>query len=75
MKNFILKECNVLAKDFDVVFSQDEKRGGSFIQDQFQEKAKDLISNWDLMDIKPKKEKYTWTNRIVGLGHIVTKLD
>ena len=35
----------------------------------------DLISAWDLMDIKPTRGHYTWTNRRVGPGHIASRLD
>ena len=30
---------------------------------------------WDLEDIKPSKGKFTWTNKRVGPGHIVARLD
>jgi hypothetical protein len=29
-----------------------------------------LISNWDLVDIIPKKGKFTWSNQSVGPRHI-----
>lgn len=35
----------------------------------------DLIQDWDLLDLKPSQGKYTWTNKRVGLGHIVARLD
>ena len=35
----------------------------------------DLISAWDLMDIKSLRGHYTWTNKRVGLGHIAAHLD
>ena len=31
--------------------------------------------DWDLGDIKPSKGKFTWTNKRVGPGHIVARLD
>jgi hypothetical protein len=33
------------------------------------------MSDWDLEDIKPTKGKYTWTNKRIGPGHIVARLD
>jgi hypothetical protein len=37
--------------------------------------VEDLISAWDLIDIKPVKGLYTWTNKRVGPGHIAARLD
>jgi hypothetical protein len=37
--------------------------------------VEDLISTWDLMDIKPSRGRYTWTNKRVGPGHIAARLD
>jgi hypothetical protein len=37
--------------------------------------VEDLISAWDLMDIKPLKGLYTWSNKRVGPGHIAARLD
>jgi hypothetical protein len=39
------------------------------------ENIKDLINDWDLLDIKTIKDKYTWTNKRSGLGHIVARLN
>ena len=54
---------------------QDEKRGGFTVRDPAREWVEDLIQHWDLLDIKPVKGKYTWTNRRAGSGHIVARLD
>ena len=45
------------------------------IRDSSREWVEDLIANWDLEDIKPAKGIYTWTNRRLGPGHIVARLD
>jgi hypothetical protein len=39
---------------FIMVLSQEGKRRGSIVRDQFKEKVEDLILNWDQVDIKPK---------------------
>jgi hypothetical protein len=31
----------------------------------------ELILDWDLMDIKDSKGKFTWTNKRIGPGHIM----
>jgi hypothetical protein len=51
------------------------KKGGSIASDPFKENIEDLINDWDLLDIKPIKGKYTWTNKRSGHGHIVSRLD
>jgi hypothetical protein len=51
------------------------KKGGSIASDPFKENIEYLINDWDLLDIKPIKGKYTWTNKRSGHGHIVSRLD
>jgi len=35
----------------------------------------ELIQQWDLLDFKPMKGLFTWTNNRVGMDHISTHLD
>jgi hypothetical protein len=35
----------------------------------------DLISLWDLMYIKPRNGRYTWTNKIIIPSHSAARLD
>jgi hypothetical protein len=35
----------------------------------------DLISDWDMIDIKPKKGKYTWNNKRFGINFTAARLD
>jgi hypothetical protein len=65
----------ILGGDLNVTLAQEEKRGGSIVRDPAREWVEDLISAWDLMDIKPTRGHYTWTNKRVGPGHIVARLD
>jgi exonuclease III len=65
----------ILGGDLNVTLAQDEKRGGSIVRDPAREWVEDLASAWDLLDIKPAKGRYTWTNKIIGHGHIAAKLD
>ena len=65
----------VLAGDMNVTLALSEKKGGSSVRDPTREWVEDIIMDWDLEDIKPSKGKFTWTNKIVGLGHIVSHLD
>jgi hypothetical protein len=45
------------------------------VRDPAREWVEDLISNWDLEDIKPTKGKYMWTSKRIGPGHIAARLD
>jgi exonuclease III len=51
------------------------KKRRHLVQDPSREHLEDLISSLDLSDIKPKKNKYTWTNKREGKGHIAARLD
>jgi exonuclease III len=65
----------ILGGDLNVILAQEEKWGGSIVRDQAREWVEELISAWDLMDIKPTRGHYTWTNKRVGQGHIAARLD
>ena len=57
------------------MFDSKEKRGGNFSRDQLLPFVEDLIKLWDLIDFKPKKGLYTWTNNRTGVSHISAHLD
>jgi exonuclease III len=65
----------ILGGDLNVTLAQEEKRGGSIVRDPAREWVEDLASAWDLLDIKPVKGRYTWTNKRIGPGHIAARLD
>jgi hypothetical protein len=65
----------ILGGDLNVTMAQEEKRGGSIVRDPAREWVEDLVSTWDLIDIKPAKGLYTWTNKRIGPGNIVSRLD
>ena len=52
-----------------------EKIGGSSGRDQMIHVVEDIILQWDLIDFKPKKGLYTWTNNRTGEDHISARLD
>jgi len=52
-----------------------EKRGGRTSKDQLIHVVEDMIQQWDLMDFKPRKGLYTWTNNRTGEEHISARLD
>ena len=40
-----------------------------------QDSVEELIQVWDLIDLKPKIWRFTWSNHIVGIAGISAKLD
>ena len=65
----------IITGDFNVTISPEEKKGGSNVRDPFGERLKDLISSWNLVNIKQRKGKCTWNNKRSGHGHIAAILD
>jgi exonuclease III len=65
----------IIAGDLNISLSQSEKRGGCIVRDPAREWVEDLIQDWDLLDVKPSRGKYTWSNKRVGPGHIAARLD
>ena len=41
--------------DLDTVLSMEEKRGGSNVNEASREALEEMITDWDIMDVKPKK--------------------
>jgi hypothetical protein len=65
----------IIVGDLNVVLNASEKKGGNVIRDPIMEWVDDLIQDWDLLDIKPSKGKFTWSNRRIIPGHITARLD
>jgi exonuclease III len=65
----------ILGGDLNLTLAATEKKGGSIVRDPAREWVEDLMSSWELEDIKPAKGKYTWSNKRVGPGHIAARLD
>ena len=43
----------ILARDLNVILSQDEKRGGCLVRDPIREIVDETVLEWDLMDVNP----------------------
>lgn len=65
----------ILARDLNITLSDRGKRGSSKVRDPSREWVEDIISEWDLEDIKPLRGNFTWTNKRLGPGHITARLD
>ena len=61
--------------DLNIVFDTKEKRGSINNRDQMLPLVEDLIQQWDILDFKPRKGLYMWTNNRTGASHIVARLD
>eukprot|EP00253_Pinus_taeda_P030010 PITA_30010 len=65
----------ILAGDLNLVLHANEKRGGNFSADPFRNRLEHIIQEQDLVDIKPKNRRYTWSNRRLGAENIMERLD
>ena len=73
--NEIQMDNVILVGDMNITLSQEDKQGGSIVRDLAREWVEELIQDWDMLDVKPPKGKYTWTNRRSGPGYIARRLD
>ena len=60
----------ILAGDFNLVMHPKEKKGGNKGRESILCFVEDLIQQWDLVDIKPNRGRYTWSNNRIGPHHI-----
>jgi hypothetical protein len=58
-----------VARDSNTTLNQAKKKAGSIVKDPFRERIEDLITSWDLVDIKLIGSEFTKTNKRLGLGH------
>ena len=65
----------IIAGDLNVTLTANEKKGGTLVRDPSREWVEDIILGWDLLDIKPAKGIFTWTNKRNGPGHVAARLD
>ena len=65
----------VIGGDLNIILDPKEKIGGIYSRDPFINTVENLILQWDLVDFKPVKGKYTWTNNRTGENHISARLD
>jgi exonuclease III len=78
LKDYLLLnelENIIIGGDLNVTLAATEKKGGSIVRDPAREWVEDIMSDWELEDVKPTKGKYTWSNKRAGPGHIAARLD
>ena len=52
--------------DLNIILDPKEKKGGDWGKDPFQDLVESLIHDRDLLEFKPKKGRFTWTNNRIG---------
>lgn len=65
----------IIVGDLNLTLLSSDKRGGTIVRDPAREWAKDLMQDWNLLDIKPSSGKYTWSNKRIGPSHIAARMD
>lgn len=65
----------IVAGDFNVVTSLEEKRGGISRLGPSSSMLRDNISHLNLIDVKPGSGTFTWNNRRCGTKAISERLD
>eukprot|EP00253_Pinus_taeda_P010491 PITA_10491 len=65
----------IVAGGFNLVLHANEKRGDNFTSDPFKSRLEAILQDHDLVDIRPKNRRYTWSNRRIGTGNIMERLD
>lgn len=65
----------IIGGDLNLILHAKEKRGGNFTTDPSQEKLENIMVEHYLVDIVPKNRCFTWSNKILGPGNIMERLD
>jgi hypothetical protein len=65
----------IFAGDFNTTLHNCEKRGGSIVREATRENMEDLLTIFDLFEIKLALGHFTWSNKRHRPGHIAVKLD
>ena len=52
--------------DLNIILDPKEKKGGVWGKDPFQDLVKSLLHDRDLLEFKPEKGHFTWTNNRIG---------
>ena len=65
----------IVAGDLNVTLAPMRKKGALLLETPRGNGSRIMILGWDLIDIKPVKGKFTWSNKRIGPGHIAARLD
>ena len=65
----------IIVGDLNIALAPKDKKGGNCGRDPMIREVERIISSWDLIDFKPKKGRYTWSNNRIVLANISARLD
>ena len=65
----------IVAGDLNIALDPSEKKGGVMGKDPLLDFVESILHTWDLLDYKPKRGRFTWTNNRVGSESILSHLD
>ena len=65
----------IVVGDLNIIMNAKEKSGGVYGTDPMLKLVDNLISTWELIDFKPKRGRFTWTNNRTGGTNISARLD
>ena len=61
--------------DLNLTLDVKKKKGGLCERDPMLNTVENFILSWELIDFKPKRGRYTWSNNKTGAANISTRLD
>ena len=61
--------------DFNIILSAKEKSNGIYGKDPMLKWVDNFILSWELIDFKPKRGRFTWSNNRLGAANISARLD
>ena len=64
-----------MGEEFTLILHANEKRGGCFNPDPSQDQLEVIMQDHELVDTVPKNRRYTWSNKRIGRGNIMERLD
>ena len=65
----------IIARDLNLILNAKEKVGGVYGRDPMLNWVDNFILKWELIDFKPKRGKFTWSNNRLGATNISTRLN
>lgn len=75
MRNLYPEDLWIVGRNFNVITSLAEKKGGMRRMDVGMEAFVDIISELHLMDMLTNNGVHKWNNRRGGIHHITSRLD
>ena len=65
----------IIVGDLNIILNSKEKYGGVYGRDPMLNSVDKFIIKWEMIDFKPKRGKFTWSNNRLGEANISARLD